>query len=217
MELNQARLAAWRAAKADADAVEAFALGNPNAPDKPNPNVPGDVVRHDARGQHARREALILDRLRSQEHAELVGEAWLHIRRYQKNGDEGQRVIKSLLKAFTRSKNVRLLPDDYQRSRELLQKLENFANELHKYFTDTIERDPLWRVVTDSPTEIPDLRNVRATLGQIKEFLSYSNLRPAPCTCAGPRAGKPARTHCWAMKCGHCGRSSGTPSRPSSS
>ena len=34
------------------------------------------------------------------------------------------------------------------------------------------------------------------------------NLPPAPCTCAGPRAGKPARTHCWATNCGRCGRSS---------
>jgi integrase len=33
------------------------------------------------------------------------------------------------------------------------------------------------------------------------EFAS-GTLHPA----AGPRAGKPARTHCWAMKCGHCGR-----------
>ena len=30
--------------------------------------------------------------------------------------------------------------------------------------------------------------------------------RPAPCTCAGPRAGQPQRIRCWAMNCGHCGR-----------
>jgi hypothetical protein len=157
LDEDSALLAAWQAAKADADAVENVWLAEPSL-----------------RGEHARSEGQILNRLRSPEHDRLVGEAWLHIGRYQKNGDEGQRAIKAMLKAFTLSKNVRQLPDDYQRSRKLLQKLENSANELHKYFTDTIERDPLWRIVTDSPTGIPDLRNVRATLGQIKEFLSYS-------------------------------------------
>jgi len=100
--------AAWQKAKADADAVEVVALGQ-----------------RSERREHARKEGQILDRLRTKEYAELVGEVWLRMKRYQKNGNEGQRVIMALLNAFTRSEMVRLLPTDYrqdetpQRTQEL--------------------------------------------------------------------------------------------------
>jgi len=125
-ELN----AAGRTAKNDADAIEAVALGKPSA-----------------QGEHARREGQILDRLRSPKYAAPIGEAWMRIKRYQRNGDEGQRVIKRLLRAFTLSEQVRLLRDDYQYSMKRLEELKSFADQLHKYFTDTVERDPTWKVV----------------------------------------------------------------------
>jgi hypothetical protein len=165
-------LAAWQVAKVDAAAVEATVLGNPNAPDKPNPNVHGGVLRHDARGDHARMEAQILNRLRSEEFAVLVGEAWLDVGRHRKNEKDGQRVVKSLLEAFTLSRNARLLEDSHQLSMGQIKKLQNCTDELHKYFMNTIERDALWKILAGHPTNMPDLRNVRATLGWIKQFLS---------------------------------------------
>jgi len=43
------------------------------------------------------------------------------------------------------------------------------------------------------------------------------SLNLAPCTCAEPKAGPPAPTHCWVMNSEHCGPWNARPSRPSSS
>jgi hypothetical protein len=60
----KAKRDAWQRAKKAADAVEATALGKRDA---------------DTPGGAARQERLLLDRLRSEDHAEPVGEAWLRI------------------------------------------------------------------------------------------------------------------------------------------
>jgi hypothetical protein len=91
----KAKRDAWRRAKKAADAVEATALGKKEA---------------DAPGAAAHQERLLLDRLRGEERAELVGEAWLHIEQHSRNGDEGQRVIMSLLEAVTLAKMLQMCP-----------------------------------------------------------------------------------------------------------
>jgi hypothetical protein len=77
--------AAWQRAKEAADAFEATALGKGEA---------------DAPGRAVKQEPLLLDGLRNESHADAVGEAWIRIERYCKNGDD-QRVVMRLLEAFT--------------------------------------------------------------------------------------------------------------------
>jgi hypothetical protein len=130
----KAKRDAWHRAKKAIDAVEALALGKKEA---------------DSPSERARRERLLLDRLRREQYAEPVGEAWLQIEQHCKEGDEkGQRVIKSMLHALTLSNNAVLLPDDYRRSMDRLRELTGFADQLTGYFTDEIVRDPTWKIVT---------------------------------------------------------------------
>jgi len=154
----KAKRAAWQRAKKAADAVEATALGKREA---------------DAPGGAARQERLLLDRLRNENHAEAVGEAWLTIERHFKNGDEGQRVIRGLLDALTRSKNIALMPVDYRRTMKHLKELKGFADELYVYFTDGIPRDPLWMIIAGS--RLSNERNFRdmvVSLERIRSFLA---------------------------------------------
>jgi hypothetical protein len=150
-----AKKRAWQRAKADADAVEAAALGSANA-----------------RGEHSRREGLLLDRLRSQKYADQVGEAWLGIEQYQKTTGNGQRVIRGLLDALTLSANAALMWDDYQRDVRRLGELKSFADQLQAYFSGKNRRDPMWKIVAHAPSIEPlDFGNVRATLRRISTFL----------------------------------------------
>jgi hypothetical protein len=154
----KAKREAWQRAKKAADAVEATALGKREA---------------DAPGGAARQERLLLDRLRNENHAEAVGEAWLRIERHFKNGDEGQRTIRGLLDAVTLSKNIALMPLDYRRSMKHLKELKGSADQLYVYFTDGIPRDPLWTIIAGS--RLSNERNFRdmvVSLERIRLFLA---------------------------------------------
>jgi len=131
----QAKRHAWQRAKKAADVVEATALGKREA------DVPGGA---------ARQERLLLDRLRNENFAEPVGEAWLRIEPHFKKGDEGQRVIRGVLHALTLSGNATLMPIDYRLSMKRLKELKGFADQLYMYFTDDIARDPLWTIIAGS-------------------------------------------------------------------
>jgi hypothetical protein len=147
---------AWQKAKTDADAVECVVLGTP-----------------DARGEHSRREGRLLDRLRSQEYADQIGEAWLGIEKYQKTTGDGQRVVRCLLHALTLSYNAPRMLDDYQRSLEELEALKSSADQLYSYFSNTINRDPPWKIVAgDLTIDSRDFRSMRANLRRITTFLS---------------------------------------------
>jgi hypothetical protein len=154
----KAKRDAWHRAKKAIDAVEALALGKKEA---------------DSPSEHARRERLLLDRLRREQYAEPVGEAWLQIEQHCKEGDEkGQRVIKSMLHALTLSNNAVLLPDDYRRSMDRLRELTGFADQLTGYFTDEIVRDPTWKIVTRSRlSDLPDFRVTMVPLKRIRTLL----------------------------------------------
>jgi hypothetical protein len=155
---TQAQHLAWLQAKADADAVEAIALGKKGA-DAPQ----GSVCQ----------ERLLLDRFRSTVHAKKVGNAWVNINKHQKKKTDGQRVIRCLLEAATLSNNTNLMQDDYGRSKKDLEELKCCADRLYKYFTDTVERDPTWRIVVGgSVSDAPDLRSVRASLVWMRLFLN---------------------------------------------
>jgi hypothetical protein len=154
----KAKRRAWQRAKEAADAVEAVALGKKG---------------EDATGGAARQERLLLDRLRDENHARSVGEAWLRIERHFKNGDEGQRVIRGLLDAITLSKNITLMPVDYRQSMKHLKELKGFADQLYVYFTDGIARDPLWTIIAGS--RLSNERNFRdmvVSLERIGLFLA---------------------------------------------
>ncbi len=144
---------AWQRARKAVDAVETTALGKREA---------------DALGGAARQERLLLDRLRSESHSEAVGEAWLLIERYFKTGDEGERVIKRVLAALTLSKNIKLMPDDYQRSVKRLKQLREFADQLYVYFTDDIALDPLWATMAGSRLSIE--RNFKAMVSSLRHI-----------------------------------------------
>jgi hypothetical protein len=154
----KAKREAWQRAKKAADAVEATALGKREA------DAPGGAVRQ---------ERLLLDRLRDENHARDVGEAWLRIERHFKNGDEGQRVIKGLLGAVTLSKNITLMPVDYRRSVKHLKELKGFADQLYVYFTDGIARDPLWMIIAgDRLSNERNFRDMIVSLERIRLFLA---------------------------------------------
>jgi hypothetical protein len=91
----KAKRDAWQRAKKVADAVEVTALGKRET---------------DAPDGAARQERLLLDRLRHEESVQQVGEAWSHIERHFKKGDEGERVIRGLLHALTLARNTALMP-----------------------------------------------------------------------------------------------------------
>jgi hypothetical protein len=131
----KAKRDAWQRAKKAADAVEATALGKRET---------------DAPGGAARQERLLLDRLRHEESVEKIGEAWLGIEPHFKKGDDGERVIRGLLDAFTRARNTALMPVDYRRSMKRLKELKGFADQLYVYFKDEIARDPMWAIVAGS-------------------------------------------------------------------
>jgi hypothetical protein len=154
----KAKRRAWQRAKEAADAVEAVALGNKG---------------EDAAGGAARQERLLLDRLRDEDHARTVGEAWLRIERHFKNGDEGQRVIRGLLDALTLSKNIVLMPVDYRRSMKHLKELRGFTDQLYVYFTDGIARDPLWMIIAGSRlSNERNFRDIVVSLEGIRSFLA---------------------------------------------
>jgi hypothetical protein len=149
---------AWQRAKKAADAVEVTALGKREA------DAPGGAVRQ---------ERLLLDRLRDENHARYVAEAWLRIERHFKNGDEGQRVIRGLLDAVTLSKNITLMPVDYRRSMKHLKELKGFADQLYVYFTDGIARDPLWMIIAgDRLSNERNFRDMVVSLERIRLFLA---------------------------------------------
>jgi hypothetical protein len=150
--------AAWQRAKEAADAFEATALGKREA------DAPGGAVKQ---------ERLLLDRLRNESHADDVGEAWIRIERYCKNGDEGQRVVTRLLEAFTLSKNIALVPVDYRRTLKRLSQLKEFAEQLYTFFTDDIARDPAWMIIAGSRlTNERDFKATVASLRHIQLFLT---------------------------------------------
>jgi hypothetical protein len=149
---------AWQRAKKAADAVEATALGKREA---------------DAPGGATRQERLLLDRLRNENHAEAVGEAWLRIEQHFKKGGEGQHVVRRLLDVYTLAKNSPLVPLDYRRSLERLSQLKDFSDQLYVYFTDEIRRDPLWAIIAGS--HLSNERNFKgmvASLRHIRLFLA---------------------------------------------
>ena len=149
---------AWQRAKIAADAVEATALG------KKETDTPGGATRQ---------ERLLLDRLRSEQYVEQVGEAWLRIERHFKKGDEGRRVIKFVLNSFTRSNNATLIPVDYRLSLERLKELKGCADQLHGYFTDEIERDPTWKILAGITLSVErSLKDMVASLEHIRLFLT---------------------------------------------
>jgi hypothetical protein len=154
----KAKREAWQRAKNAADAVEATALGKREA------DAPGGAVRQ---------ERLLLDRLRDESHAETVGEVWLRIEPHFKKGDEGHRVIRGLLDALTLSKNIALMPADYQRSMKRLKELKGFADQLYVYFTDGIARDPLWMIIAGSRLNNErNLKDMVVSLERIRLFLA---------------------------------------------
>jgi hypothetical protein len=137
------------------DAVESAALGKKEA---------------DTPDGAARKERLLLNRLRKQEHA--LAEAWLRLERHVKKGDEGQRVIRGLLEALTLSNNTALMPIDFRRSMKRLKELKVFADQLYAYFTNEIARDPMWTIVAAS--RLSNERNLKpmvASLEHIRLFL----------------------------------------------
>jgi hypothetical protein len=154
----KAKRDAWHRAKKAIDAVEAFALGKKEA---------------DSPSGYARRERLLLDRLRREQYAEPLGEMWLRIERYFEKGDEGERVIRSLLDALSLSKSPSLMPVDYRRSMKRLKELKGFADQLYVYFKDEIARDPMWAIVAGS--RLGNERNFRdmvSSLEHIRLFLT---------------------------------------------
>jgi len=134
--LTKEKLKAWQMAKANVDAVEAQTLG-----------------KRAAQGKHAQKASLFLDRLRSKKYAERVSDAWFIIAEHEKKADggqradNGQRVVRCLLDALTLSENATQLSDDYYQNMDGLKKLKNCADQLYEYFTDTVERDPDWKIV----------------------------------------------------------------------
>jgi hypothetical protein len=153
----KAKRDAWQRAKKAADAVEATALGKKEA---------------DALGGAARKERLLLNRLRHEKSLEQVVEAWLLIEPHFKKGDEGERAIKSMLHALTLSNNAELLPGDYRRSMDRLIELTGFSDQLTRYFADEIMRDPTWKIVTESSlSDLPDFQVMIVPLKRIRTFL----------------------------------------------
>jgi hypothetical protein len=154
----KAKRDAWQRARKAADAVEAIALGKREA---------------DAPGGTARQERLLLDRLRHEESVEKIGEAWLGIEPHFKKGDEGERVIRALLDAFTRARSTALLPVDYRRSMKRLTELKGFADQLYMYFTDEVARDPIWAIVAGSRlSNERNFKNMVGSLGHTRLFLA---------------------------------------------
>jgi hypothetical protein len=154
----KAKRDAWQRAKKAIDAVEALALGKKEA---------------DSPSGYARRERLLLDRLRREQYAEPVGEVWLRIEPYFEKGDKGERVIRGLLDALTLSKSTALMPVDYRRSMKRLKELKGFADQLYVYFKDEIARDPMWAIVAGS--RLSNERNFRdmvSSLEHIRLFLT---------------------------------------------
>jgi hypothetical protein len=154
----EAKRDAWQRAKKAADAVEATALGKREA---------------DTPGGAARQERLLLDRLRDEESVEQVGGAWLRIEPRFKKGDDGERVIRGLLRAFTLARNTKLMPVDYQRSMSRIKELKSSADELYKYFTGEVARDPIWVIIAGSRVSNErDFKNMVASLEHIRLFLT---------------------------------------------
>jgi hypothetical protein len=157
-DTKKAKRDAWQRAKEAADAVESTALGRREA------DAPGGAARH---------ERLLLDRHRDEESVEQVGEAWQRIERHFKKGDEGERVIRGLLHAFTLARNTKLMPVDYGRSMSRLNELRGSADELYKYLTDEVARDPMWAIVAGSRiSNERNFKNMVASLEHIRLFLA---------------------------------------------
>jgi hypothetical protein len=155
---TKAKRDAWHRAKKAIDAVEARALGKKEA---------------DAPGGAAHQERLLLDRLRHEKSVEQVGEAWLRIEPRFKKGDEGERVIRGLLHAFTLARHTKSMPIDYGRSMRRLKELRGFADQLHKYLTDEVARDPMWAIVAGSQlSNERNFKNMVASLEHIRLFLT---------------------------------------------
>jgi hypothetical protein len=152
--------AAWQRAKEAVDAFEATALGKRES---------------DASGGAVEQERLLLDRLRNENHADDVAEAWIRIERYCKNGDEGQRVVKRLLEAFTLSKNIALVPVDYRITLRRLSQLKEFADQLYTFFTDDIVRDPAWMIVAGS--RLTNERGFKATVASLRHIQLFLTSR----------------------------------------
>jgi hypothetical protein len=138
-DLTKAQLSAWNQAQADAAAVEGT-LGVADVT---------SFIEPFSRGKYARHERLLLDRLRSKKYAVQVSDAWRIIAKHRKKAhdDSGERVVKSLLNALTLCENAARVSDEYRKNIERLKELKSFADQLHEYFTDTIERDPDWKIV----------------------------------------------------------------------
>jgi hypothetical protein len=154
----KAKRDAWLRLKKDVDAVEASALGKKEA---------------DTPGGAAYRERRLLDRLRGEDQCEIVGEAWLHIERHAKKGDEGQRIIRGLLDALTLSTNTPFIPIDYQLSLKRLKELRGFADQLYVYFKDEIARDPMWAIAAGSRlSHERDFTGMIASLEHVRLFLT---------------------------------------------
>jgi hypothetical protein len=179
--LTKKELIAWRKFKADADAVKATALGEPwqQFEEATAPTVAlrspdtVSVEKGGRQGEHAHAERLLLNRLCSEECAEQVAAAWLGVDRHRKNPDDGQRVIKCLLDAYTRSENASVIAGDYQRSVDRLKELQGCADQLEKYFASEIARDPMWKILTGTYlSEPPDAKAALVALTRIKRLLS---------------------------------------------
>jgi hypothetical protein len=167
--LKRREFSAWHQFKEDADTIHAIALGK--------------IGKDGNDGEHAQAERLLLARLVSEECAEQIAAVWLSVGKYrQKKSDCGQRLIKSLLDAYTRSQNLPLIEGDYQRSIERLKELEGYIDELEAYFAsgaeqagkgDSIARDPTFKIFAKDRSPNPhDFIGWRACLSRIKGFLS---------------------------------------------
>jgi hypothetical protein len=187
--LKKEKLVAWRKFKEDADAVKATALGKPwqqfeeITPLGPRSLDTVSVEKGGNQGKHAHAERLLLDKLLSEECADQVAGIWTSIDKYrQKKLDNGQRLIKCLLDAFTLSQHVLLIVDDYQRNIDRLREVQDLADQLEAYFAsgaeqaergDAISRDPMWKIFASaSLRDPPDFVGFRTTLSRIKGFLS---------------------------------------------
>jgi hypothetical protein len=171
---DDTKIQAWQKAKADADAVEFAALGSRHTVAVPASEKKYVQCVHTAaeRGEHSRKEADLLDRIRSEENANQVGEAWLYIERHQKSPIDGQRVIRNLLDALTLSKNAASLSFDYRGSLKQLEGLKAAAAQLIEYFSDGIKREPLSMVVSRADDLIgeTDHHKMIASLVRIEKF-----------------------------------------------
>jgi hypothetical protein len=125
------------------------------------------------RGEHARKEAGLLDRIRTEENADELGEAWQYIERHQNSPIDGQRVIRAALHALTLSENAVRVPEGYHSSLRRLKGLITAVDQLQEYFCKDIKRDPPWKILAREADNIdePDYRKATISLSRIREIL----------------------------------------------